>query len=221
MISGGRILRIGVSVLVVTLGVVGGAWACDAPPEALSWNGSAQRTAAKLRARSAVVVVTLGGALTSGSFPEELRKELVRRYPGPTIDVRARGLPEDRPADMLMRFERDVLSQGPDLVIWEPGAYNVSGSGSTGALRTVVRDGIMRLRFAGIDVILLEPGHESAFVAEPGHRVYLETLRELALERGVPIYRRFDTTRHWSGREVGEPRCVAGHIAAIIAGRAR
>lgn len=210
-----------VAALVIGVGMAAAAEACDAPAEALTWQGSVARTTAKLRAGTPVVIVALGGEFTSGRYPEALKTELVRRFPRQAIELRPRGFPEDRPADMLMRLERDVMAFRPDLVIWEPGAYNVSGAGSVGALRTLVRDGIMRLRYAGIETILLEPGHSGAFVAESGHAAYLETLRDLALERGVPIYRRFETTRHWSGRSIDEADCVARHVAAMIAGATR
>lgn len=193
--------------------------ACEVPPDYLTWNGRLARTAAKLKNRAPTTIVALGAAFTAGSFPDELQAELLHRFPGTRIELRSRGNPGDRPADMLMRLDRDVLAQHPDLVIWEPGIYNVGGSGAVGALRTVLRDGIVRLRFIGVDVILIEPAHAPDFTEHAAHVAYVETLRDLALERGIPLYRRFDTTRHWAGSSVSESRCVARHVAALIAAR--
>jgi hypothetical protein len=190
---------------------------CEAPASALDWTGGIGRIVGKLKARQPASIVLLGADFSAGDFSDEFARALKRRFPSVAIDIRSRARAGARPADMLIRLDREVMAERPDLVIWEPGTYNVGVDGGAAALRTVLRDGIMRLRFGGIGILLIEPAASPDFVRHAGHDDYVEVLRALALERDVPLYRRFDTTRHWTKTGAPEAACVAEHLVAMLA----
>jgi hypothetical protein len=214
-------MKAGGSIAALVVGAFASALAaaetCDVPASALDWSGGAGRIVGKLKARQPASIVLLGADFAVGAFAEDLGRALGRRFPNVAIDIRSRALAGARPADMLIRIERDVMAERPDLVIWEPGTYNVGVDGAPAALRTVMRDGIMRLRHAGIGVLLIEPGAAPDFVRHAGHEDYVEALRALAFERDVPLYRRFDTSRLLARNGALEGPCVAEHVAAMLA----
>ncbi len=71
------------------------------------------------------------------SYPSRLQVELEALMPRVPITVVNRGVNGEESHDMLARFERDVLAEHPDLVVWQVGSNAVLRdrplSGSSGA----------------------------------------------------------------------------------------
>ena len=91
------------------------------------------RTARRLAAGTSVKIVAIGSSSTAGagasspaaSYPSRLAAELRGGCRATTITVINRGVNGEEAADMLARFERDVIAEKPDLVLWQVGTNSV------------------------------------------------------------------------------------------------
>src|SRR5216683_1928434 len=66
------------------------------------------------------------------------------------IRVLNKGVGGEREAEMIRRFDRDVLAEHPDLVIWQVGANAVIDDDKLRPDERLIRSGIERLQAAGI-----------------------------------------------------------------------
>jgi len=192
---------------------------CAAPHELRQLRGGLARTATRLARQEPLTIVAIGSSSTFGygasslalSYPSQLAVELRRRIPAETIDVHNEGVSGETSIEMLERFDRDVFAHQPDLVIWQVGTNAVLHDFEIGHYRQVVRDGVERLKNAGIDVIIMDMQFAPKVLAHPLYREMERSLAELAKEEGVPVFRRFALMRHWI--ETGA-FAMAGMIAA-------
>jgi acyl-CoA thioesterase I len=178
---------------------------CAAPHELRQLRGGLARTATRLARQEPLTIVAIGSSSTFGygasslalSYPSQLAVELRRRIPAETIEVRNEGVSGETSIEMLERFDRDVFAHQPDLVIWQVGTNAVLHDFEIGHYRQVVRDGVERLKNAGIDVIIMDMQFAPKVLAHPLYREMERNLAELAKEEGVPVFRRFALMRNW------------------------
>ena len=116
-------------------------WAASsAADDADAWNAErGRRLAEKLRNREGPVIVVLGDSLTWGmgvqarrinTFHSVFEQVLVERYNDPKVCVFAVGVPGETSSGALRRFQDDVASRRPDLVVLQFGG-NDHGWGRT------------------------------------------------------------------------------------------
>ena len=77
-------------------------------------------------ARERVRVVAIGSSTTAGEggikpYPPRLKSLLEEKYPNARITVANKGKGGEEAPDELKRFDRDVIAESPDLVIWQVG----------------------------------------------------------------------------------------------------
>lgn len=217
---------------------------CDAPSTLIGLQGPLPHLSAKLAAGRKARIVAFGSSSTYGTgastpeaaYPARLEHELATRFPTARITVINKGVPGEASAEMMARFDRDTRDQRPDLVIWQTGTNDVARGGDLDAFLQRTRDGIARLRRAGTDVILMEPQYYPKLLETEGYEGYLQRIRSLGRELGVPVLRRFDLMVHW--KKTGMPMnallasdhfhmhdesyaCLARVLASGIAGAVR
>lgn len=137
-------------------------------------------------------IVALGSSSTAGAgaslpwraYPGRLESRLRAALPGSAVTVMNRGAGGEDAAHMLGRIERDAIAERPQLVIWQTGANAALRSMDRDSFRRFVREGLLRLRQAGIDVVLMDNQRAPRIAARPGHRDYDAMLAEAAA--GVP-----------------------------------
>src|SRR3954447_14807428 len=91
------------------------------------------RTAKVLAGSGPLKIVAVGSSSTAGagassptaSYPSRLLAELRQRYPGHDIAMINRGVNGEEAADMIGRFDSQVLSENPDLILWQVGTNAV------------------------------------------------------------------------------------------------
>ena len=66
---------------------------------------------------------------SAATYPEVMRRELLRLRPNASISVINSGRVGDTIQDNIARFERDVLAHRPDLVVWQLGTNDVVWGG--------------------------------------------------------------------------------------------
>jgi lysophospholipase L1-like esterase len=122
---------------------------------------------------------------------------LSRIFPDETIQVLNKGVGGEVAADMVQRFDKDVFSERPDLVIWQVGSNGILKELAVPEYGLVVRDGINRLKAAGIDVLLMDLQLAPRILAHPHVAEMQRTLSMIAAEEGIPVFHRWATMEHW------------------------
>jgi lysophospholipase L1-like esterase len=153
-------------------------------------------------------VVAIGSSSTFGEpskitpYPERLESFLRELYPQAGVRVVNKGVNGQEAPIELLRFDRDVIAEKPDLVIWQIGTNAIWQSPdskppppSFGETTAAIREGVTRLRGeTQADVILMDlqylPG-----VLTPAKRgkaaEMVEAIAELARAAEVNVFRRF------------------------------
>src|ERR1044071_6159396 len=103
---------------------------CSAPQEITRFMVELPNTARAIQMHEPLVIVAIGSSSTEGvgasdsahTYPAVLGKELEQRWPEVMLRVINKGVGGEIASQMLARFSRDVLSHGPQLVIWQTGS---------------------------------------------------------------------------------------------------
>jgi hypothetical protein len=98
---------------------------------------------------------------------------------------------------MLARFEKNVLAEKPDLVLWQVGTNSLLLDRPLPPAGTLIRGGLHRLKAAGIDVVLIDPQYAPKVIAKPDIDGLIALLNEIAKLENVGVFHRFETMRHW------------------------
>jgi lysophospholipase L1-like esterase len=158
-------------------------------------------------ARERVRIVAIGSSSTAGEanikpYPPRLKAFLEEKYPNARITVANKGKGgEEAPAE-LKRFDKDVIAEKPDLVIWQVGTNaiwqkptdNPPPPSFEETIRSI-RIGLARLRNeTQADVILMDLQYLPA-VLTPAKKdkalAMVEAISQVAGETGVNVFRRF------------------------------
>jgi acyl-CoA thioesterase-1 len=162
-------------------------------------------TAAALRRGDELVVVAIGSSSTSGvgasdrthAYPARLENELHRRFPGHRVRVINKGIGGEEAPQMLARFERDVLSHNPDLVIWQAGTNMMLRNENKDTLLPLLRAGIGRLKDEHIDVVLMDPQYAPKVTDVASHPDFVATIATAAEDQRIGLFHRFALMRNW------------------------
>jgi acyl-CoA thioesterase-1 len=182
---------------------------CAVPADVLRLRGKLPRTALRLVRHETLTVVTLGSSSTEGigasapdkTYPSRFAASVHERLPTQPVRVLNKGVGGETAAQMAARLDRDVLAERPDLVIWQLGTNTVLRDEAIAPIKSVVEDGLERLREAGIDVVLMDLQYAPAVLAHPDYRDMEHALSLLAKENGVGLFRRFAVMRYWQRAE--------------------
>jgi acyl-CoA thioesterase I len=183
--------------------------ACEAPVSLTRLAAPLPRTAERLRRHELLTVVAVGSSSTAGvgasaperSYPSRLAAELERRLGRGMAAVRNKGVGGETAIEMVARFDRDVLAETPDLVIWQVGSNAVLRDSDVDRYDEVVRGGVGRLKAAGIDVMLMDMQYAPRILAHPQHEAMEERLHRIGRDLAAPLFERFAIMKHWGGIE--------------------
>jgi lysophospholipase L1-like esterase len=178
---------------------------CAVPTDLARLRGQLPRTAMRIARHETLTVVAIGSSSTEGigasnpaaSYPARLAAALAGRLKWQEVTVLNKGVGGETAPQMLARFDRDVFAERPDLVIWQVGTNTVLEDGNVTAIGDVMREGIARLKEAGIDLVIMNPQYSPAVLRHPLYRDMLHVLANTAAENRVPLFSRFALMRHW------------------------
>jgi acyl-CoA thioesterase-1 len=174
-------------------------------PSGLRLDQTLTRTRLQLTHGRTLTIVAIGSSSTWGagassgaaSYPSRLEALLSARFPTIAIRVLNRGVGGEEEADMLARFDRDVIAEKPDLVLWQLGSNAIVRNREPATEAALVRDGIARLKATGADVVLIDPQYTAAIVAQPVAVPIVEMIAAEASAQGVATFRRFALMKDW------------------------
>lgn len=178
---------------------------CSAPDDMTRLMNPLARTGKRVAAGEPVKIVAFGSSSTAGAFasspdksyPSRLAVELKERFPGQPITVVNRGANGEEAPDMLARLDAEVLSEKPDLILWQVGTNAVLRDAPIGATNAQILDGLKRMKTAGADVILIDPQFAPMVVAKKETDAMVHLLADTARAQNVDLFRRFAVMRHW------------------------
>jgi acyl-CoA thioesterase-1 len=163
----------------------------------------------KIAAGEAITIVAIGSSSTAGagassaaaSYPNQLADEMKRHFPKITVTMINRGINGEEIADMLKRFDRDVVATKPDLVLWQFGTNSLIRDSALNDRGAMVREGLTKIRSVGADAILVDPQFAPKVVAKPEAERMVEFMSKTAKAESVDLFRRFEVMKQWT---VGE-----------------
>jgi lysophospholipase L1-like esterase len=158
-------------------------------------------------------IVAIGSSTTAGEggiapYPSRLLSLLRSQYKDVGIDVINRGVGGEEAPVELKRFDRDVIEQKPDLVIWQVGTNAVWQRPDQNPkpptfeqTTTAIRDGITKLKAYGhADIIMMDLQYVPAVVTPAKidkATAMVEAIAKIAHVKGVSVFGRFALMKGW------------------------
>ena len=178
---------------------------CVVPADYARFERPLRRTARRLATGRPIKIVAIGSSSTYGAgaskpynaYPSRLAAELAREFVDHDFTVLNRGVNGDTAANMLARFERGVIAEHPDLVLWQVGTNSLLRGDPIQPHRSLLHGGIVRLKAIGADVVLIDPQYAPRVLSRPNFAGMLSLLDQTARKEDVNLFRRFDLMRHW------------------------
>jgi lysophospholipase L1-like esterase len=178
---------------------------CSAPNSLARLDHVLSRTMRRIAAGLPITVVALGSSSTAGagasepqnSYPSRLAADLQEQFPGHPIKVINRGANGEEAADMVARLDADVLSEKPDLVVWQVGTNGLLRDYDFNEIRASVEAGVTRLKAAGSDVVMMDLQLAPSVVAKAEHKDMVSLIANVAKKQNVNVFRRFAVMKNW------------------------
>jgi len=177
---------------------------CETPANIVRLNNTLPRVAAKLAAGQPITIVAIGSSSTAGagasspanSYPSRLQVFLSEQLPRQKFNVVNRGVNGEEIKDMLARFDSAVLSEKPDLVLWQLGTNSVLRDHPVDQ-GAAIREGINRIKQAGADVVLIDPQYAPKVIAKVRCGDMVKLIGATAKAENVQLFQRYELMRHW------------------------
>jgi acyl-CoA thioesterase I len=141
--------------------------------------------------------VGAGASSPAASYPSRLAVELKQRFPTEDITVLNRGVGGEEAADMMKRFDTEVVAEKPDLILWQVGTNAVLHDHSLDTADRLIHDGVRRLTATGADIVLIDPQFSPTVIAKPEAEAMVDLIASAAKRENVALFRRFAVMRHW------------------------
>ena len=189
---------------------VGSAMHCVAPTVSTRFNFPLTQTAYHLASRRLLTIVALGSSSTAGAgasspantYPSRLAVELAQLFPSQPMKVLNRGTNGDQAVDMLARFDKSVVAEHPDLVLWQLGTNAVlRDDQQSAASGPLIRHGIQQMKSIGAEVVLVDPQFAPKVIVKPGIEEMIASISLAAEQESVDVFHRFALMRHWHEAE--------------------
>lgn len=177
---------------------------CLAANSNLSLGARLPRTGDRLKSGELLKIVAIGSSSTVGlwefrpttTYPDVMRREILRLQPGAKISITNSGRVGDTIPDNIARFERDVFSFKPDLILWQLGTNDIAWGGHTDdQLKNRVIQGVRSLKASGADVILMDLQYTPMVLASAYHSRMQAIISEVAQQERVGLFSRFALMR--------------------------
>jgi lysophospholipase L1-like esterase len=191
---------------------------CATPPALSAIDAALDRTAARLKTGGPLTIDAMGSSSTEGtgastpamSYPSRLEQELKERFPAITIRVINHGVGGQDVPEELIRLDRDVIAEHPDLVIWQVGTNAVLRRDDLSADEQLIRRGVGSIKEHGSDVVLMDLQYAPRVLARPALAPMERLIAEIAQEAHVGLFRRFEIMQEWDHTQQLAPAPMIG-----------
>lgn len=180
-----------------------GPTSCQLPRGASALSVPLPQLSQRIATGAPIRIVAIGSSSTAGAgasapdkaYPARLDHYLSERFRNADIAVLNRGINGETDDQTEKRIEADALGAKPDLVIWQVGANTVLRDGDQAQSERSVRQGVARLRAAGVDVVLMDLQYAPKMLEKTGVAPMLSRIATIAADTHTGLFHRFDTMR--------------------------
>jgi hypothetical protein len=216
---------------------------CPVPNYLLFGDSALERVhaaVAKTKALKILVAGTTSATLPgrdgpASAFPARLEAALKRRLPGVSVAVVTATKPRQTAQQMADTFEKLILDEKPDLVVWQSGTFDALQGTDPEQYRASVAEGVEIAHARGADVILMNMQYSPRTESMIALGGYADSMRWAAREFAVPLFDRLAIMRHWydngtfdlysATKDVGVAKrvhdCIGSALASMIVEGAR
>ena len=178
---------------------------CAAPSDLTRLDYPLAQIAKRVAGGDPIKLVAIGSSSTAGagasspaaSYPSRLLVELQRSLPHNAITVLNRGSNGEEAREMVARFDRDVISEQPDLVLWQVGTNVVLRDHPLEPEASLLHDGLSRLKAIGSGVVLIDPQFAPKVLAKSEITEMIDLIATTARIEKVDLFHRFAIMRYW------------------------
>jgi hypothetical protein len=177
---------------------------CEVPAYLLTTESTLPKVENALKSGGPLDILVVGSrsstiaASEASAYPGRLQAVLKQMLPKVTVNVSVEIQVKKTAEEVATGLVKLVEVKKPTLVIWQTGTYDAMRSIDPEDFRTAVGDGVVALKEAGAEVVLMNlqysPRTESMISAPP----YLDNMRVVAQQYDVPLFDRFAIMRHWN-----------------------
>lgn len=179
---------------------------CKTPGEIAHLDGEGLiHLAARVAQKEAITIVAFGSSSTVGvgassvlhTYPARLEAELKQQFPGIAVRVINRGISGEDVAEMLKRFDHDIMETKPDLVVWQLGTNAILRDNGVDPEQPMILEGLRRFKRSNADLVLMDPQYAPKVMRDPDAIPMVKMIATIANERHIPLFHRHDMMRHW------------------------
>jgi len=177
---------------------------CDVPAYLLTTESALPKVADAVKNARPLTVLVVGSrssTITSSqdsAYPAQLQAALKERLPSIPVNLSVELQTGKTAEEVDANLAKLVEAKRPTLVIWQTGTVDAMRSVDPDDFRGAVDEGVVELRNAGADVVLVNmqysPRTETMISTPP----YLDNMRVVAQQHDVPLFDRFAIMRHWN-----------------------
>ena len=150
-------------------------------------------------------IVAMGSSSTQGygatnplfAFPAQLQIKLNEAMPGVNVHVFNKGIGGQDAEEETARMKADVQPEKAHLVIWQVGTNSAIRRMPLTKFADKLRAGIDIGKSLGADFVLMNLQYVPAVVALPDEEEYARVMAEVAKEKKIGLFNRFDIMRAW------------------------
>jgi len=151
--------------------------------------------------RSSTINVTANTS-EAAAYPGQMQAALKEKLPSIAVNVTVEIQAKKTAEEVAVGLSKLVEGKKPTLVIWQTGTVDAMRSIDPEDFRAAVDEGVVTLREAGADAILINPQYSPRTESMISVSAYLDNMRVVAQDHEVPLFDRFALMQMWS--EAGE-----------------
>jgi len=178
---------------------------CRASRDLLDLNNPLEIARTAVAEERQLRIVAMGSSSTQGygasnpkySYPAQLQLKLEAAMPGVDVHVYNKGVGGQDAPEMVARMRADVKPERAHLVVWQVGTNSAIRRDPLPKFAEKLRAGIDIGQALGANFVMMNLQYVPAVVALPDEEEYARVMAEVAKQKGVGLFRRFEIMRSW------------------------
>jgi acyl-CoA thioesterase-1 len=178
---------------------------CRASRRLLDLGNPLEVARASVAEKKELRIVAMGSSSTQGygasnpsfAYPAQLKMNLDKILPGVDVHVFNKGVGGEDADEEVKRMNADVKDHKAQIVVWQVGTNSAIRRTPLDKFAAKLRDGIDIGRKLGPEFVLMNLQYVPAVVALPDEEEYARVMAEVAKEKNVGLFRRFEIMRAW------------------------
>jgi hypothetical protein len=176
---------------------------CDVPDNLLATESALPKVADALKAGKLDILVVGSRSSTivsadASAYPARLQAALQAAVPKLNVNLSVEIQVKKTAEEAVVAFPKLLETKKPTLVIWQTGTVDAMRSIDPDDFRGAVDEGVVALRKAGADVVLINPQYSPRTETMISVPPYIDNIRAVAQQHDVPLFDRFGIMHQWN-----------------------